>query len=247
MAKKKQELTDRSNLLRSIKYRWEFLRRNSEYRTCYDGITELRKSEKCKPEEIHEHYQIGSEEYENEKARIKYFNELEEKACKKFGIRFPPLPDPEKELNELFDLADDGDVISALLKFNAGAFTELSAGHLYDDWDGKLTLQIDFSKLNSVPALLEILKIRFGQLDELYKNSKGKGKKYIIDYDLILKAGDMRSENIKSADVARKIFPRDFNPNNSKRNPESATRKIKHYYKTYKMLINGGYKDITFQ
>jgi hypothetical protein len=73
-----------------------------------------------------------------------------------------------------------------------------------------------------------------------------KEQKYKIDYDLILKVGDMKEKGMTNKEVAQRIEPRAFRDKNDEpADPSSAIRKVSNYYKTYRKLVEDGYKKIT--
>ncbi len=119
-----------------------------------------------------------------------------------------------------------------------------SVSYNFFDDEGKLKIEIDFKLINSINTLKEyVLKI----IDESYhlmkelKQIPRKGKKSMVDFDIILQVGDLRGEGKKNREIAEIIDPRKY-----KKNPESAIRLIAYYHKKYLKLINGGYMDITY-
>jgi len=110
-----------------------------------------------------------------------------------------------------------------------------------------LAISINLNEINSVHEIKTRMAEDFEKALELMKkqNKKPKARKR-IDYDVILMVGDLRGEGLTYEQIAKKIFPRDFNDNNENAKPESAIRKVGQYYQKYKDLVNDGYKDVTF-
>jgi hypothetical protein len=136
---------------------------------------------------------------------------------------------------------------------------------------GDFLIRIDFSKVNSLKTLkavvsellekrynfeaLEILEIKekefmgekAQQISFKRKNKTNRPKSYKIDYDIYLKVGRMKEyQGMTNEQIAKKIFPRDFQIDNENAKPESKIRQISNFYKKYKELVNGGYKKITY-
>ena len=74
---------NRSKLSRFIRYRWEFMRRDPEYRSRYKEIAEIKKNDPNQPVEREKEY------------------------CREFGIRTGALPDPDKSFEEVFQITND--------------------------------------------------------------------------------------------------------------------------------------------
>ena len=110
-----------------------------------------------------------------------------------------------------------------------------------------LAISINLNEINSVHEIKTRMAEDFEKALELMKkeNKKPKARKR-IDYDIILMVGDLRGEGLTYEQIAKKIFPRDFNINNENAKPESAIRKVGQYCQKYKDLVNDGYKDVTF-
>jgi len=110
-----------------------------------------------------------------------------------------------------------------------------------------LAIWINLKEINSVYEIKTRMVEDFEKALELMKKQDQKPKsRKRTDYDVILMVGDLREEGLTYEQIAKKIFPRDFNINNENAKPESAIRKVGQYYKKYKHLVNDGYKDVTF-
>jgi len=149
----------------------------------------------------------------------------------KFGLHWcaGSFPNPKKSFEEAFDPKH------LLLNFTKSYHCELR--------DKKLAITIDLAKVNSIHALKHQIS---KEIEDGFRqtNFKKKTKKQ-IDYSVILMVGDLRADGLTYEQIAKKVFPQDFK-NNLSSKPESAVRKVGQYYATYKKLINGGYKDLTF-
>lgn len=114
-------------------------------------------------------------------------------------------------------------------------------------YSGILEISINLNEINSVHEIKTRLSEDFDKAVELMKKQDKKPKaRKRIDFDVILMVGDLRGEGLTYEQIAKKIFPRDFNINNENAKPESAIRKVGQYYQKYRDLVNNGYKDVTF-
>ncbi len=214
------------------KYRWEFMRRDPEYRRDWEKAQEIRKRVKLEEglKKVLEEtgVMVYPPEYQEE-----YEQELA--LCKKYGLGLDRayMFDPDKSFEELTEYSPD----FYISMINPSAVTLSSP----DKDPKKVRIDIDFNNVNSIAELIRHVSDR---LQEHYETiSQDKTQRYGgIDYDLLLEVGDLKEkEHLKHQEVAQKIDPRKF-----RENPESAIRNVGHYYKHYKELVNGGYKDLTF-
>lgn len=277
------------------KWRWEFMRRNPQYRDDYKEVEELRakvKKTKNIPAEERKHIAI-----------------IEDNYSKKWNINFGLL-DPDKSFEDLLRMPFEENVELLSNFLNPGA-VEVVAHPLFDRKKREFTfseissdkrkeiigdrevtdedfiLHINFNKVNSLSSLKELvcqlIDNRYKYIYEYdkyievydltnegsgedsepvavdnkgekiqpnrteYIPKKDKTRSYNIDYSVLLNVGDMKErDNMTNQEVAKSLFPRDFNDENEGANPESATRKISHYYKKYKELVNDGYKMLLY-
>jgi hypothetical protein len=249
------------------KWRWEFLRRNKQYRKDFSKLKELRKTPN--------------------------FDWVREKEfCKKWGLNSSRMPNPDKSFEEIIETKSDRQDTKSWAKnllnkrlffegLSPGAVKEIRSFAKADGTIGlqateedfvgksKLILSIDFNKVNSFNALqdviTELMKRKFDsigtQISDIKETEDNFGEKtyevtfskkpkksqtYLVDYDIILQVGDMKEKGFKNREIAKELFPRQFNEDNENANPESAIRKISNYWKKYRDLVNGGYSNITF-
>ena len=204
-----------------LRYRWEFMRRDPEYIKAYNEVKSSGKNE--------------------------------ERIRKKFGLR-GKLINPKLSYNNLVKQFDGKGLFSVCPKSTnvLSLISWLGIKAPIQDYieynSNTLVIKIDFDNVNSIDVLkkkiIETINLRWNYYCE---RSKTKTRK-ITDYDLILKVGDLR-ENKKFTykQIAQKLFPDDFvddfSDESENANPESAETKVKQYYKRYKELVNGGYRD----
>ena len=141
-----------------------------------------------------------------------------------------------------FGKALDNQAVTVLRTIDMGnirGFTNLDFDNLTRD---DLLLRINVRKVNSLTALKETV------CELLEEKFKKKPRKYESDYDVIIKAGDLKEKGkMTNQAIAKIINPRAFKgTEDNPANPESAIRMISYYYKRYNELINGGYKDLTY-
>lgn len=227
-----------------LKYRWEFLRRNPAYKDIYEkNVERLRKQAKYSPDNFQE---IGS------KRRYLYLEtkeaDIERKYCKQFGLPSQCLIDPEKSFDDL---------IQGSLSMEKVGFWPSTFWEIWGKWtqsESHVMIDIDFAVINSIEALkeeagelIEFLYVEFyKKYDKKYYPPVSDIKKREADFEIILQAGDMRTGGLKLREIAEKIYPDDFDPENENENPESAIKLIDYYCKQYKKLVGGGYKALTY-
>jgi hypothetical protein len=166
------------------KYRWEFMRRSPEYRKDYREIEELRKKVQL-PADL--------EQIRKEKGVMIYPNgqyqqeaQTERDVCRKYELGVEFMLDPKKSFDEL-ELMDvnyeaEGEAISIKGRqvfelFCASVLKQLSVIFSVSDEDvEKVTLEIDFSKVNSISALAEYTR----EMLEDHCKKISKGKKHIF-------------------------------------------------------------------
>lgn len=253
-----------------LKWRWEFMRRNPKYRSDYKKFQTLKECDtemekkRCDKwglvrmfnpdktfEELIEKPDDSVAEVattsENVKKWIPVFNEL---------IVFNSL-DPhavtvgtQQTVTEVIKLTTGKEVLALKAKTDPPKF---------------LTIHIDFSKVNSIPGLKKMINSLIDERVEMISHlnhlrSQNDPIACAIpaenlcanihrtnktDFEIILQVGDLKRKDLTNQQIAKKMFPRDFNPNNENGNPESKTRLISLYYTRYNKLVNGGYKTLT--
>ena len=186
-----------------------------------------------------------SEEIYREIGRIKYPLELRQEEenhrnfCEKYDLKEGALPDPDKSYDELAGTDE-----KPKFEFTDAIFASCISVTLPTNENNKISIEIDLAKVNSLKALKGCV----SELIEMNYNAfvDEKSQKYKFNPIDVLTVGNMKNEKKKNQEIAQKVFPRQCNPKNEKENTESAIRKVSHYYKRYKELINGGYRNLTF-
>lgn len=232
------------NTYESLKYKWEFLRRNPDYKKRYEEILIFRKKHNYKPGQV-VNFLIASE---CEEPYTK-----ERKICTAFGISAIYMPNPNLSFDELInknELSEYDEFLSAL---NQAAsmlmeypITSKSFRSLKES--GKRTLEIDFSKINSLKSTMDEVRDWLICAYEFYKEEVEKSgekvsQKYKKEYELYLTVGKLKDDKkITVSQIAKELFPNDFDEKYKSASPENAIRKTRNYYKSYKDLIHGRYK-----
>jgi hypothetical protein len=203
------------------KYRWEFMRRNAEFRRGYDEYLKVNGSDKFRShnpnamEVLRVLYQWG------------YYPSQ---------TQTPRFPNPYKSFEEEFTPEEVPIYFKHFYTYVAAISEE-----------DVIQINIDMKQFKSVA---EIKKRMIRDFELALKTRKKSGKvpktQNKIDYNIILIVGDLKAEGLTYQQIAKRIFPRDFNSNNEKANPESAIRKVGQYYQKYRKLVEGGYKDIIY-
>jgi hypothetical protein len=231
--------------LKWIKYRWEFLRRSETYLNNYKKYL-LEREYYPSQDNI-----VGySEPYD---APVSCSLDPIGKAVNSLVyINLNHPPNPEKTFEELLDV---GETLSfetikkipkeildlALNMFELMVIRELKPHPLISTIIG---IKIDLRQVNSISSVKKAVNILIEKKYNEYLNRRAmkKSQRYMIDYDIHLKVGDMHDkEGLTFTQIAQKIFPRDYKDDNISANPESAETKVKQYYETYQALVDGDF------
>lgn len=219
-----------------LRNRWEFARRNPEVKAAYTKALELRQQANRSPEEVS--FKAGNF------IHYPYLDtpegKKEKELCEALWLPFACMIDPDKSLDDLMSGPDSMEKAS----FLPGVFWETFAS--WSQEGSHIILDIDLAKINSIDALkseighfIDIVGKDLGLKDAKQRRDK--------DYDYILMVGDMKeNQGLTYEQIAKKISPREFNPNNAKGKPESTTRNVGHLYTTYRKLVDGGYRELTY-
>ena len=258
--------------IEALGWRWEFMRRNPDYRNDYQKVKELRGNAKNPPGSMKK----KTVKFGKERAGIEtdLYHDTpeygeEQKICSKWGVSI--MIDPDIAFLEILkgqnnspatkvvnwataiwilhgleqhavfvtgDFQDPDDKVQATEEAGDLGLQAMETGY------SRLHIDIDFTKVNSLSDLKSTvcsqLEIHFSKFAAKRRRS-GK-QSYMIDYDLILRVGDMKvKDGLTNQDIAKKICARKFNEN-----PESATRTVGYLWKRYKDIVNGGYRKITY-
>jgi hypothetical protein len=200
------------------KYRWEFMRRNTDFRRAYDEYLKIKESD-------------------NENERVwGVYRLLYQWGYYPVTISSPRFPNPNNSFEEEFKPEE-------IPFFFKNCYTYVAT----ISNDEVLQINIDMRQFKSVA---EIKKRIIRDFELALKMMKKSGKipetRNKVDFDIVLMVGDLKEEGLTYQQIAKRIFPRDFNINNEKANPESAIRKAGQYYQKYRKLVDGGYKDIIY-
>lgn len=105
----------------------------------------------------------------------------------------------------------------------------------------KITIEIDFNKVNSIDDLKKHLKQIISEywLHYISKNKTTMHKEQ-KNYDLILKVGTMKESNLTNMEIGNKLFP------GHAEGGESGEKTAARYYREYKKLVNGGWRRLTY-
>jgi hypothetical protein len=209
-----------------LKYRWEFMRRNPDY------INAFKQEQQTK---------------EKEEPSFNLFKRFE--FWKNFGLLCSELPDPKLSFEQLQDSQKANSLGEPFFRINfitknfglhegISYFTYLDEKLNFNKFN-KLQIHVDFAKIKSI----DVLKSMVGKLIEDHWKGYQKGVRLkkksdtMDDYELILKVGDLKEkEGLSNKKIVERVFQ-------GAENQKSAQRKASLYYKKYKELINGGYKN----
>lgn len=256
-----------------LKYRWEFMRRNPDYKRDYEKVLRLRKmADKKAGLKISKNYDsyCKTKEFKREIAILQ-----------KWGLN--KMFSPSKSYDEISGAQDlaassNADPVNRVLKFAEGTFKQSEIKFAFDEsglsWNGisenpedridvsnissddhiwtrsiissgdrYYQINVDFKKVRSLENLKSEVCDKLEVHFHSYKKKAGK-KTYITDFDLILEVGDLKEAGWTNQKIAKKLYPRLFD--NKDANHESTIRNISHIYRRYKQLVADGYKHITY-
>lgn len=241
---------------RWLRWRWEFLRKNREFRLDYKRHQSLTESAKD--------------------------NEAAHNLCAKWGVEKIEVLNPDLSFDELIKPTDPNinKKFHELLVFSAlchGPITvnapfcseEMTEEHetlvfLNGPPPRELVIKIDLNKVRRKDALKkEVLKI-IDQHFEMVKNlnrlrSEGdriacaipeddlwqEGGVNKTDYDLILLIGELKEKKLTNEEIARKLYPHDFSINNYKGNQDSKVRLVSKFYQRYQYMVKDGFRYLS--
>ena len=225
---------------------WEFARLNAKVQEAYEKGKELRMQAECSPNDVKK---IGP------LLHFPYLDtpqaQRERELCEELGLHFRCLIDPQKSYEDLMNGPDsiEKNCFFPDVYWEPWGKPSLQGSHLIID--------IDFSKVNSIDALkkemADLLQFQYSEFYEKYLKKtfqpEAERKRRERDFDRILEVGKMREQGLKNQEIAEKLFPDDFLPDEKlslDAKPDSALIKISQYYQEYKTFVDGGYKNITY-
>lgn len=222
-----------SDFERWMKYRWEFMRRTEEYKKDYNRL----KSGNIARESD---YGLHSDDVNDVKVVVEKF----------FGKSHSFMPNPDLSYEELPVRGNVSESYNGILLF-PGYFAHSSffAEPLFmkvDELTAQVTITINFDRINSIEQLKKNVSDEIDwRWEFLIQNGiikKGKRQRYQVDYDLVLKVGDMRYlEDKKNSEIADVIDSKRFRDK-----PESMIREISRLAKRYKELVSGDWRELTY-
>jgi hypothetical protein len=231
---------------RKAKWRWEFLRRNSEYVADYQAIRKIRPSTELEffyNGEICKLRNPSSLESIIWKERLKLIDfklsdeiNMELELVDKWSMPGLELLDPTMKFDE-FDL-ETKKILVAILPNPVEVRLVPNEPSIH--------ISVDYTMVNSLKECIDAVKreIHFyydAFSQKGYLSCKEKMNYKPEQYKLYLAVGDMKAQNMKNWEIAAQLTPKEY-----KNNPESAIRNIAHYFKAYKDLVNGGFRNITW-
>ena len=223
------------------KYRWEFMRRNPEYKKDYSEFHMMLKKKGCPPYQPQKNGRLVLVTEDSFDDEVK--NKKKELLCK-YDIK--ELYNPEKSYDELTDHASSN--FEKAININSACRIELffmalrGSGLKTESPDNapmKLNIHIDFGNVNNIDSL----KQRLSDIIDTHvlNNEIHKNRKNNVPLESILLAGDMKAQGYTRAEIGQKI-----DPNRFREKPDSVIRSVSDYVKSYNELIHGGYKKLVY-
>jgi hypothetical protein len=167
-----------------------------------------------------------------------------------FGLFCSEPPDPNLTFEELMDderyrLLDDPLFRLGVISRNdrtesaVSFFTYREESVDFQKFD-RLRLDVDLPRVRDIRTLTRmitrIVEDHWQHYERRHRRRKAHPDEH--DYDLLLKIGDMKDgQGMNYRQIAEQIFPQDSHP-------KSARRRAAKYYRIYRKLIGGGYKQL---
>jgi hypothetical protein len=146
--------------------------------------------------------------------------------------------DPNKRFDELWG---SNDLLKVFLYFHDFMPIKIKTESDYNYSKFKLSFEIDFTKINSLndlkKAIGDIVDITWFAYDKRINHKTNKDQK---DYELIIKAGDLKKDYpyLSFAEIGKLIMPE---------YPEDvAAKRAQRHCDEYKRLTNGGWKTLSY-
>lgn len=238
------ELTREERQIEMQKYRWEFMRRNPQYRGAYKKALKLRESYKRAVEPVAGPERAGHVELSHAYLTSSVGQE-EKRLCDEFGLYSSCMINPDKSYDDLKDGPDDMEKVCFFGHLFWSHYAKLK-------WEGShLIIDLDFSKINSVAALKKDLpKLIDVQGKNIYKRymkkhyepEPKKGRRAARDYERLLTIGTLKEkEKLKFIKIAKRVSPTQY-----KKDQETARKQTNDLYKEYLEFVNGRYRELTY-
>lgn len=231
----------------TLRYRWEFMRRNPDYRRLHRSLKEmwnlfLAESEGEEP---------ADSKWERKKAQAEAILDLEQEFKDNFGLESHSPLDPEKPFEEMAPRFKDVEERFFAGKFENSSFSvsyDIDNGQRLTDNNPHLVIRVDLSLLNKIGPVLDDIKRTLVRIRKLYDRTEGGYPAMNAkDYDQILLIGDLyeKHRSIKAvADLVYPYVPPD-DPTDEK-DPRVGEIKVSQHLKTYRHLVSGGWKKLSF-
>jgi hypothetical protein len=233
------------------KWRWEFLRRDPEYRQDFKDVQKLRKKAKYPPG------------YTEKKGNIVYYpypqtpeGEKEREYTAKYflGLCVSHLPDPNQSFEELIHgepiwdaergiFVNEGGQAFRRRLFAQAVNKEAVRCSAYGETKTNIRINIDLDQINSIAQLKRYISEWLDYYVENFLGRSAGKENYDKDYENIIKVGDFSRDNPNHTQesIASELYPDWY-----KKKPLSAVNTVGVRLKKYKELIAGGWKKITF-
>jgi hypothetical protein len=252
----------KSRWLEWVRWRWEFMRRDPEYRKAYEEAQGYREAAGfCFGPVVQ---RPDSVDYSKTPQ-----GREEAKLCERFDLRGLFLIDPDESFEDICEI-----IKPAYMKNQPKAVEELDPaqlGWLHDNLTSRsvkvtvkrfeevkrkakvsfpirVAFDIDFARVNSIDSLKDYISnlidwhwdnIRYLEKVEASRPNIHEGSAKATDFDLILKIGSLREENMTYRKIGEEVYQSDTDP-------ESAKKKAQNHAKRYKELTRGGWRILRY-
>jgi len=253
------------DLMHFARYRWEFVRRDEEYKRAYQAALVFRGKAKEGPIDeltgllVHDGY-FDTPEYHQEMELSRYFLSLYPGVLLNPSLSFDDIRELFRNSTRFLPPLENS---RAWASFCVGIVDSCVSISFHMDGlpqpvvpkEGEFIIKIDLNRLNQVSKLrknvnfiIDTMRNQFSLRPDLYGfDQKKKEKRNRTDYDIILQAGDMFFiEGKTPMQITKKLFKPDWNINNDEGDPSKRAESVEGYCERYEGFVNGGWRALRY-
>jgi hypothetical protein len=244
----RSEASKNREAIRTAYYKWEFLRRNSEYRRDYA------KFNRTFGVWIKKHGRHPWMIDKSDAATRYYFDRIypeEYKLREKWGVYFPKDPKYNMDFQKIPKSIIDPHTMPILPAFCARTmWVWRNPEPIHPDWRLDLYICLAGPKADIMDQVEMAIDIELSRRRKIIEKPKNKTRKRLDHYSDYLKVWDLYQTKKGFRMVAEAIWPDevsywDTNPKGNRRNPlNPIVQRAKDQYQAARRLIEGGYRDL---
>lgn len=253
------------DLMHFARYRWEFVRRDEEYKKAYQAALIFRGKAKEGPIDeltgllVHDGY-FDTPEYHQEMELSRYFLSLYPGILLNPSLSFDDIRELFRNSTRFLPPLENS---RAWASFCVGIVDSCVSISFHMDGlpqpiapkEGEFIIKIDLHRLNSisrlkknVTSIVDKMCDQFSLRPDVFGfDPEKQDKTSRTRLDLVLEAGDRRFVDGKSyGQIAMELEPQDFKLSNDNAKPESKTKMAKYYCDQYHEMVRGGWKALRY-